>query len=141
MGKSDISGEDDYSNPDSNETKTLGLISPPTIRTKILLQKLWQLKIGWDERLPYEIIQDFNLFMKNLSSLNSILINRQVIVPNYEHLELHGLADASQEAYGCCICVKSISREGDIVVRLLRAKSRVAPYKTITFGTLNFIEK
>lgn len=30
----------------------LGLLAPVTIRAKILMQKLWELKLQWDDPLP-----------------------------------------------------------------------------------------
>lgn len=38
----------------------MGLISPFTIRVKIMFQKLWELKIGWDNSLPEDIHQEWN---------------------------------------------------------------------------------
>jgi len=40
---------------------------------------------------------------------------------------LHGFADASQEAYGACVYVRSESPNGSIFVSLFTSRSRVAP--------------
>jgi hypothetical protein len=37
----------------------LGLITPITIRAKIFLQELWELKYAWDEPLPKPLIEKF----------------------------------------------------------------------------------
>lgn len=45
--------------------------------------------------------------------------------------------DASERVYGACMYVRSVSEEdGDVTVRLLIAKSRVAPLKPTTIPRL-----
>ena len=45
----------------------------------------------------------------------------------HRKLEVHGFSDASLQAYGACIYVRSIDADGRCNVQLLTAKSRVAP--------------
>lgn len=52
------------------------------------------------------------------------------------HLELHGFCDASQTSYGICIYLKSLNRLQVVNVKLLCAKSRVAPLKIISVPRL-----
>jgi len=42
-------------------------------------------------------------------------------------VQIHGFAKASARAYGCAVVIKN-----DVSVRLITAKSRVAPLKTLT---------
>ncbi|CAH0401410.1 unnamed protein product [Chilo suppressalis] len=44
-------------------------------------------------------------------------------------LSLHIFTDASESAYGACVYVRSVDVSGVVMVRLLMAKSRVAPIK------------
>lgn len=44
-------------------------------------------------------------------------------------VEIHSFCDSSKLAYGCCIYLRSINHTGNIQVRLLFAKTRVAPIK------------
>ncbi|XP_066260797.1 uncharacterized protein [Euwallacea similis] len=68
----------------------------------------------------------------------------QVLDFNYRHIacldavrhELHGFSDASEAAYGSAVYVRSIDRNGDIAVRLLCAKSKVSPLKSLTVPRL-----
>ncbi|XP_066152184.1 uncharacterized protein [Euwallacea fornicatus] len=50
--------------------------------------------------------------------------------------ELHGFFDASEEAYGGAVYIRSIDRNGDITVRLLCVNSRVSPLKSLTIPRL-----
>jgi len=36
---------------------SLGFLSPATIKMKILLQRLWELKLEWDDSVP-QVIED-----------------------------------------------------------------------------------
>ncbi|XP_066152747.1 uncharacterized protein [Euwallacea fornicatus] len=91
----------------------LGLLSPVVIVAKILIQKLCE-----------------------LPSLNGAQICRHIAYVDAACHELHGFSDASEEAYGGAVCVRSIDRNGDITVRLLCAKSRVSPLKSLTIPRL-----
>jgi len=51
-------------------------------------------------------------------------------------IELHGFCDASEAAYGACLFIRSINRAGDVTTRLLCARSRVTPLKSITLPRL-----
>jgi hypothetical protein len=115
----------------------LGLIAPVVVTAKIFLQKLWTAKLEWDEKLPNYLENQWDTFVKTLSDLNDVIIPRCVIgVQTPTQVELHGFCDSSQLAYGASIFVKSFNKNGDIQVRLLTAKSRVAPIKTQTLPRL-----
>ncbi|KAL4103986.1 hypothetical protein QTP88_019299 [Uroleucon formosanum] len=51
-------------------------------------------------------------------------------------IELHGFADASQEAYRACVYIRSVAASGSITVSLAVSKSRVAPLKPTTIPRL-----
>ena len=61
--------------------------------------------------------------------IDSITIPRFVQTTSTSKVQIHGFADASIRAYGCCIYVRC-SDTNKIVSRLLTAKSKVAPLKT-----------
>jgi len=114
----------------------LGLIGPVTIKAKMLLQTLWQLKMDWDTLLPETLRIVWSSYYQQLPSINQISIPRHVILPNSHNIQLHGFCDASQSAYGACIYVRSVSETGEINVQLLAARSRVAPLKTVNLPRL-----
>ena len=58
----------------------LGLLSPVTIVFKMFLQKLWLIKVDWDDKLPKEEAQEWLSMRQNLSELERVTIPRNVII-------------------------------------------------------------
>ncbi|KAJ8962212.1 hypothetical protein NQ318_018184 [Aromia moschata] len=54
-------------------------------------------------------------------------------------IEMHGFADASEDAYGACIYIRSINDDGNVHTNLLCAKSKVSPLKTVTLPRLELM--
>ncbi|XP_045541542.1 uncharacterized protein LOC123723046 [Papilio machaon] len=113
----------------------LGLLAPCIISMKILMQKLWLLKLSWDDPLPIEIIKSWQIIADSLPLLSSLRIPRLVLCNSYDSIDLHIFCDASQSAYGACLYVRS-TNNNVVLVRLLSAKSRVAPIKPTTIPRL-----
>lgn len=113
----------------------LGWIAPFVILTKMILQKLWKLQLSWDDPVPEEIDQKWKILCKEVKLLNSIHIPRKVLLPDYLRCTLHGFCDASEKGYAAVIYVKTFNGS-NIDVKLLTAKTRVAPLKPITIPRL-----
>ncbi|XP_018376448.1 PREDICTED: uncharacterized protein LOC108769759 [Trachymyrmex cornetzi] len=58
------------------------------------------------------------------------------MVVDYQNIQIHGFCDASNIGYGACIYVRSCGPQGNVAVRLLCGKSRVAPLKPVTIPRL-----
>ncbi|XP_074032122.1 uncharacterized protein [Leptinotarsa decemlineata] len=114
----------------------LGLLSPVTITSKIIMQKLWLEKLDWDELLPTNLESFWSEFKAELSSLNHVQIARHVLCKNPKRVEMHGFCDASQSAYGASIYMRSVDQDDGIHVNLLCSKAKVAPLHTITIPRL-----
>ncbi|XP_076233347.1 uncharacterized protein LOC143178507 [Calliopsis andreniformis] len=114
----------------------LGILGPVTIVAKLLMQRLWQLKVDWDESLPANIHTEWTTYAAQLQMLNNVEFSRHVSLRECQRVELHGFCDSSERAYGACIYVRTINKSGLIKTRLLCAKSRVAPLKSITLARL-----
>ncbi|CAA9994195.1 unnamed protein product, partial [Nesidiocoris tenuis] len=115
----------------------LGLLSPVIIVAKILIKKLWMLKIDWDEPPPLHIVKEWEAFAAALPCLASLSIPRHVGASPEEPAWLIGFCDASMEAYGAVVYVRagSLDRPADSV-RLLCAKSKVAPMNVLSIPRL-----
>ena len=75
----------------------LGFFAPATIKMKILLQRLWEIKLDWDEAVPEEVKNVWCRWRTELPSLTSVPIPRCYLPCGspVAHLELHGFCDAS----------------------------------------------
>ncbi|GFW55283.1 uncharacterized protein TNCV_116691 [Trichonephila clavipes] len=111
----------------------LGFLGPILTKAKLILQKLWVLKLEWDEPLSNPIAKEWNDFVSTLPVIQNIHVPRLVIGKG--RIIIYGFADASTAAYGAVIYAQSISEE-DVSTRLLCSKSRVAPVKQITIPCL-----
>lgn len=114
----------------------LGLLSPCIIVPKMLLQKLWQQKVNWDQPVPKDIEISWQEFVSNLHIIAGLKINRSVLCDSPTTIEMHSFSDASLSGYGACIYVKSSNNNGDVTVKLLCAKSKVTRLRPTTIPRL-----
>ncbi|XP_055903535.1 uncharacterized protein LOC129939519 [Eupeodes corollae] len=71
-----------------------------------------------------------------LSNLDKISIERQAMWGNVDKVELHAFSDSSEKAHGTCIYMRSILSNRKVSVRLLCAKSKVAPVRNVCLPRL-----
>ncbi|XP_055613967.1 uncharacterized protein LOC129760346 [Uranotaenia lowii] len=120
----------------------LGLIGATITMAKIYMQQLWTLqnsdgkRLDWDEQLPSTVGERWRKFHEELSWLNTIRIDRCVILPSSIELELHCFSDASEKAFGGCIYLRSRDSHGLVWTRLVSSKSKVAPLKCQSIARL-----
>ncbi|XP_065356309.1 uncharacterized protein LOC135950707 [Calliphora vicina] len=82
----------------------LGWLSPVTVLAKLFIQKLWLLQNKWDEVIPDELNNEWQVFRNNISCLQEIRVPRWVQLTTTSRFELHGFADASEKAYAAFKC-------------------------------------
>lgn len=106
----------------------LGWLAPCIILSKLLMQELWKLEIGWDEPIPHQLnIKWLNLY-EQLCSPISIQIPRWIgLSNNVQTIEIHGFSDASMLAYGAAVYLKIKQKDNTVLCHLLSAKTKVAP--------------
>jgi hypothetical protein len=115
----------------------LGLIGAILVNVKIILQKVWALKLDWDDSVPMEIYTRWVNFIDSLPAINNINIPRRIIsIENPIIIEVHGFCDASELAYGACMYIRAIDKNNRKSSHLLCSKFRVAPLKTISLPRL-----
>lgn len=112
----------------------LGLLSPITVTAKWFLQQMWMLGLKWDEEITGNLKSQWCKFCNQLRHTNLYIPRTICKVATF--YELHAFSDASQIAYSACIYLKSVSKNGEAMVRLICAKTRVAPVKQISIPKL-----
>lgn len=83
----------------------LGFLSPVVVRAKMLLQKLWLHKLGWDDPLLSRVSQRWLIIREDLTNLCRISIPRWFNTWSDTSVEIHGFADASQLAMAAVVCL------------------------------------
>ncbi|KAL0892639.1 hypothetical protein ABMA27_014364 [Loxostege sticticalis] len=106
----------------------LGWLSPITIKAKLLFQRAWSSSIGWDDVIADDILCEWVKLRADLKNINKFEIPRWV--GNTERpIQLHGFSDASEKGLACSVYVKTIDEKGHNIIRLLAAKTKLAPVK------------
>ena len=120
----------------------IGLLSPYTVRGKIMLRKLWTWSrtLTWDEPVPKEIEKEWLSFLQSLHHINEITFPRSIKAEYaVEEPVLVIFSDASREAYGSAAYARWKIEPELFQSRLIIAKNRVAPLKTIDIVRLELI--
>lgn len=114
----------------------LSFLAPVTLFIKLLIKRLWELKLEWDEPAPKNISELWINFQKELVLLNNVCIPRHLGLLSESVLTLVGFCDASPAAYGCVIFCRVEIPNHEPKISLLIAKSKVAPVKITTLPRL-----
>ena len=116
----------------------LGWFSPTTIKMKILLQRLWELKVDWDDPLTPSIGEMWLQWRTELDALSRKPIKRCYFPKDTRIVttELHGFCDASESAYAAVIYLRMIDTSGTVHISLVASKTKVAPIKRLTIPRL-----
>ena len=115
----------------------LGLLSPVTVKAKLLMQDLWQQQLEWDEPLPHELSTQWHTIANDIKEATTITLPKRFfpdteVQPTVPYL--HVFADACPKAYGAVSYITSGSQSS-----LVMAKSRVAPLKKLTLPQLELM--
>ncbi|XP_071052908.1 uncharacterized protein [Onthophagus taurus] len=113
----------------------LGFLTPCTLKAKIYMQQLWQLKISWDETPPLHVTENWKTFKNNLPVLSEWSLPRLMIPIKTQSVQLHLFCDASQQGY-CTVAYLRSKTDTSITTSFICAKARVAPLKTISIPRL-----
>ena len=115
----------------------LGWLAPFMINMKVLFQHLWKCKVGWDDPIEDDLAQKHKEWREQLSVLKSLTLPRCYFTAGAPtSVQLHGFADASQSAYAAAVYLRVTYTDGSVSSRLVVAKTRVAPLKTVSIPRL-----
>ena len=116
----------------------LGWFAPSIIYVKILLQRLWERGIAWDEPVPEDIRDSWEKWKRELPVLTKKFISRCYYPKGIKIVstQLHGFSDASEVAYSGVIYLRMVDTTGRTHVSLVQSKTKVAPLKRLTIPRL-----
>lgn len=118
----------------------IGLIAPFILFLKLLMQQLWHLNLDWDVEPPQTICGIWKTICQEWEILSQFRLPRHVGIQSGIPVTLLAFSDASQQGYGAVVYVRVAAESGsslnDIEVRLVCAKSKLAPVKLVTIPRL-----
>ena len=113
----------------------LGIVSPFTLRAKMLIQKLWVLKYAWDDQLKDLELDECEIWLSQTKFLQDIVIPRclqETGSHGVSRRELHVFCDASENAFAAVAYLLTITSDGLKRSSFVMSRSRLAPLKQLT---------
>ena len=109
----------------------LGWYAPATILMKVLLQRVWRARTEWDEEIPSTLFHTWQRWRDQLGSIPNHSIPRCIKRGDDTAVshQLHGFSDASNDAYGAVVYMRTFHKDTNVDIFLVTARSRVAPVK------------
>lgn len=116
----------------------LGLLTPFTVRTKMLLKQMWMEGTGWDDPVSDDVQKRWLAWTDELKHLDQIRVPRTYDSESMDRFELHTFCDASQEAYAAAVYIRPAGGPPRRST-LMMSKSRLAPTKTMCLARLELM--
>ena len=115
----------------------LGWFAPAIVFVKILLQKLWELKLGWDDPIPDHLKVTWERWTGELSSITEKSIPRKLFALSSEVVDFSGSQTHQwQLMKELLIYLRAHYTDASVTVTIVSAKTRVAPLKKQTIPKL-----
>ena len=112
----------------------LGIVSPFTIRMRLLLKSIWKETVqSWDKELNEEDRHNFKKWASEMNQVNQMELKRTYFESGVNKVDLQIFTDASLEA--TCM-VAYCRKQGSGEVNFVIGKCRVAPIRNVTVATL-----
>ena len=99
------------------------------------------MKVDWDETIDKDVWLKWERFLKELLHYDSFRVERFLLGKHSDkilQIEVHGFCDSSEVAYAAVVYAKMTTGTG-VQVKLLSAKSKVAPLKKVTIPRLELL--
>ncbi|XP_037921404.1 uncharacterized protein LOC119658211 [Hermetia illucens] len=115
----------------------LGWLQPiMTYEGQVFMQKLWLQKLEWDDKLPPELVYEWQTYLAEMTNLRVIEVPRWIGTTSKDRIELHGFCDASRTAIAAVIYSRIVKHSEEPKARLLTAKTKVTPLAVQTIPRL-----
>ena len=112
----------------------LGWCSPVLIMPRIILERLWEDRLDWDNPVSRTMRKTWESQCGKYPVLNSHLIFHTYFPKevNDTYTQLPGFSEASKSPYVGVVYLRAVEQNGSIHVSLVMAKTKVAPIKRLT---------
>ena len=120
----------------------LGFLAPYVLPIKALLQELWRLKVGWDDKVQEQQLTVWQQWLRLFSKLPEVRIARCYFNAHMScvgTIELHLFSDASEIAYAAVGYVRIVDNSRGISCRFIMGKCRNCPIKRSTIPRLELL--
>ena len=117
----------------------LGFIAPFILQGRVMLQRVCEENLSWDQAIPASIQKDWDCWKTDVMNLNNLAIPRCIKPCNFGSaikVEVHHFSDASLRGYGQCSYLRLKNAQNQIHCSLLTAKAKVSPLKSTTVPRL-----
>ncbi|CAI6359149.1 unnamed protein product [Macrosiphum euphorbiae] len=108
----------------------VGALGPMLLWAKCFMQLLWCSKLGWDDPMPDELQSMWQQFCTELPLVFDLNLPRHIDVTCHQDIQLLGFADASIKGYAAVIYWRIVDTVGNISVKFITSKTKVAPLKS-----------
>ncbi|GFQ70629.1 uncharacterized protein TNCT_383341 [Trichonephila clavata] len=120
----------------------LGFLGPVLTRAKVLLQRLWQQKLDWDDVLPDQIAKEWKEFVTTFKCIETVKINRFILTDTWLRVVLQGFADSSEVAYGAVVYLQCFYQtdRAKLCVKISKLKQSVTLSGSLSASELDLAE-
>ena len=112
-----------------------------TVRVKILFQQICLTRADWDSELQGDYRKTYLKLLSELKTLNSIRIPRALYKNDSDPVssQIHGFSDAFEAAFAGAVYLRTEFKNGEIDVRQVASKTKVAPLARQTIPRLELL--
>ena len=115
----------------------LGMLTPFSVRTKLMLKQLWLEGLAWDQRASDSVCRSWRQWLAELHQLDSFSVPRHYGNGLRDGYQLHIFCDASKEAYAAVAYIRAAEAEHAAgPPALMMAKSRLTPRQPVSLPRL-----
>lgn len=112
-----------------------GILSPITIKSKILMQEVWKSGVDWDSNVNKDIQNEWNIYRDELPMIEHIKIDRWFQTMPESQVYLNGFCDSSEKAVAAVVYLIQTT-QNITTSTLICSKTRVAPLNPETIPRL-----
>ncbi|XP_063386208.1 uncharacterized protein LOC134672238 [Cydia fagiglandana] len=114
----------------------LGLVYPCVIQSRVLMQRVWQSGVLWDECIKDTEAAIWFEWLSKLKALSAVAVPRWYGLQRTAAVDLHVFGDASEKAYAAVGFLVGTDNGGNRVCTMVGGKARVTPVKVVSIPRL-----